>query len=45
LPPAVGDAARRLAAHKMANPLPGQTLQPAAFMQEAWPPLGATENK
>jgi hypothetical protein len=27
---------RRLAAHKMANETPGQTLQPTALVHEAW---------
>jgi len=27
---------RRLAAHKMANEAPGQTLQPTALVHEAW---------
>src|SRR5262249_17805893 len=27
---------RRLAAHKMANEVPGQTLQPTALVHEAW---------
>jgi RNA polymerase sigma factor (TIGR02999 family) len=39
--PAVYDELRRLAAHKMANELPGQTLQPTALVHEAWLRLGA----
>jgi len=31
---------RRLAAHKMAKELPGQTLQPTALVHEAWLRLG-----
>ena len=31
---------RRLAAHKMANERPGQTLQPTALVHEAWLRLG-----
>src|SRR5262245_56360863 len=31
---------RRLAAHKMANENPGQTLQPTALVHEAWLKLG-----
>src|SRR6266481_8026795 len=31
---------RRLAAHKMANEHPGQTLQPTALVHEAWLKLG-----
>lgn len=34
--PLVYDELRRLAAHKMANELPGQTLQPTALVHEAW---------
>jgi RNA polymerase sigma factor (TIGR02999 family) len=36
LVPAVYDELRRLAAHKMARELPGQTLQPTALVHEAW---------
>jgi RNA polymerase sigma factor (TIGR02999 family) len=34
--PLVYDELRRLAARKMANELPGQTLQPTALVHEAW---------
>lgn len=34
--PLVYDELRRLAAHKMANEVPGQTLQPTALVHEAW---------
>jgi RNA polymerase sigma factor (TIGR02999 family) len=34
--PLVYDELRRLAAHKMAQELPGQTLQPTALVHEAW---------
>src|SRR5213596_3418924 len=34
--PLVYDELRRLAAHKMANERPGQTLQPTALVHEAW---------
>src|SRR6266536_3221357 len=34
--PLVYDELRRLAAHKMANEIPGQTLQPTALVHEAW---------
>jgi RNA polymerase sigma factor (TIGR02999 family) len=34
--PLVYDELRRLAAHKMANEQPGQTLQPTALVHEAW---------
>ena len=34
--PLVYDELRRLAAHKMANESPGQTLQPTALVHEAW---------
>jgi len=33
---------RRLAAHKMAQEAPGQTLQPTALVHEAWLRLGGT---
>ena len=36
----VYDELRRLAAHKMAHELPGQTLQPTALVHEAWLRLG-----
>ena len=38
--PLVYEELRRLAAHKMANELPGQTLQPTALVHEAWLRLG-----
>ncbi len=41
---AVYDQLRRLAAFKMANELPGQTLQPTALVHEAWIKLVANEN-
>ena len=34
--PLVYDELRRLAAHKMAAEIPGQTLQPTALVHEAW---------
>ena len=34
--PLVYEELRRLAAHKMASELPGQTLQPTALVHEAW---------
>jgi RNA polymerase sigma factor (TIGR02999 family) len=34
--PLVYEELRRLAAHKMANERPGQTLQPTALVHEAW---------
>ena len=36
----VYDELRRVAAHKMANEAPGQTLQPTALVHEAWLHLG-----
>src|SRR6516162_2355539 len=41
--PLVYQELRKLAAHKMANELPGQTLQPTALVHEAW--LRLTENE
>ncbi|HEY2952082.1 MAG TPA: ECF-type sigma factor, partial [Verrucomicrobiae bacterium] len=41
--PLVYDELRRLAAHKMAQELPGQTLQPTALVHEAWLRLIGTE--
>jgi len=35
---------RKLAAHKMANEKPGQTLQPTALVHEAWMRLVGKEN-
>lgn len=34
--PLIYQELRKLAAHKMANELPGQTLQPTALVHEAW---------
>lgn len=34
--PLVYDELRKLAAHRMANEIPGQTLQPTALVHEAW---------
>lgn len=42
--PLVYDELRRLAAHKMANERPGQTLQPTALVHEAWLRLTRDEN-
>jgi RNA polymerase sigma factor (TIGR02999 family) len=39
--PLVYEELRKLAAHKMAQEAPGQTLQPTALVHEAWPRLGA----
>ena len=39
--PLVYEELRRLAAHKMAQESPGQTLQPTALVHEAWLRLGA----
>src|SRR5215831_18772278 len=36
---------RRLAAHKMANENPGQTLQPTALVHEAWLKLGGEQSR
>ena len=36
---------RRLAAHKMANENPGQTLQPTALVHEVWLKLGGEQNR
>ena len=44
--PLIYDELRRLAAHKMANEAPGQTLQPTALVHEAWLRLaGSTRQK
>ena len=43
--PLVYDELRKLAAHKMANELPGQTLQPTALVHEAWLRLAGAENR
>jgi RNA polymerase sigma factor (TIGR02999 family) len=40
--PLVYEELRRLAAHKMANEAPGQTLQPTALVHEAWLRLAGT---
>jgi len=42
--PLVYDELRRLAAAKMANEQPGQTLQPTALVHEAWLRLVGNEN-
>jgi RNA polymerase sigma factor (TIGR02999 family) len=42
--PLVYDELRRLAAHKMAGELPGQTLQPTALVHEAWLRLSEQSN-
>jgi RNA polymerase sigma factor (TIGR02999 family) len=39
--PLVYEELRKLAAHKMAQEAPGQTLQPTALVHEAWLRLGA----
>ncbi len=41
--PLVYEELRRLAAHKMANEAPGQTLQPTALVHEAWLRLAGGE--
>ncbi len=43
--PLVYQELRQLAAHKMANEAPGQTLQPTALVHEAWLRLTGNENK
>jgi RNA polymerase sigma factor (TIGR02999 family) len=43
--PLVYEELRRLAAHKMANEQPGQTLQPTALVHEAWLRLVGNENQ
>jgi RNA polymerase sigma factor (TIGR02999 family) len=43
--PLVYDELRRLAAQKMANEVPGQTLQPTALVHEAWLRLTRNENQ
>lgn len=43
--PLVYEELRRLAAHKMANERPGQTLQATALVHEAWLRLVETENQ
>ena len=42
--PLVYEELRKLAAHKMANEPPGQTLQPTALVHEAWLRLVGSEN-
>jgi len=42
--PLVYEELRRIAAFKMANELPGQTLQPTALVHEAWLRLTGDEN-
>ena len=41
--PLVYEELRRLAAYKMANEAPGQTLQPTALVHEAWLRLGGDD--
>src|SRR5215813_574394 len=43
--PLVYDELRSLAARKMANELPGQTLQPTALVHEAWLRLGGSDGQ
>ncbi len=43
--PAVYDELRKLAARKLANEAPGQTLQPTALVHEAWLRLGGGNNR
>ena len=43
--PLVYEELRKLAGHKMAGELPGQTLQPTALVHEAWLRLAGNENK
>jgi len=43
--PLVYEELRRLAAHKMAHEMAGQTLQPTALVHEAWLRLVGDENK
>jgi RNA polymerase sigma factor (TIGR02999 family) len=43
--PLVYEELRKLAAHKMANEAPGQTLQPTALVHEAWLRLSGDESK
>src|ERR1700733_3329816 len=42
--PLVDEELRKLAAHKMANERPGQTLQATALVHEAWLRLAGNEN-
>jgi RNA polymerase sigma factor (TIGR02999 family) len=43
--PLVYDELRKLAAHKMAHEIPGQTLQPTALVHEAWLRLKVNQNR
>lgn len=43
--PLVYSELRRLAAHKMANETPGQTLQPTALVHEAWLKVSAADER
>jgi RNA polymerase sigma factor (TIGR02999 family) len=43
--PLVYDELRRLAAHRMAQELPGQTLQPTALVHEAWLRMVGNQNQ
>jgi RNA polymerase sigma factor (TIGR02999 family) len=43
--PLIYEELRRLAAHKMAQENPGQTLQPTALVHEAWLRLTGDENR
>jgi RNA polymerase sigma factor (TIGR02999 family) len=43
--PLVYKELRRLAAHKLANEAPGQTLQPTALVHEAWLKLVGQQNR
>lgn len=43
--PLVYEELRKLAAHKMANEAPGQTLQPTALVHEAWLRLVGAEDR
>src|SRR3974390_1529558 len=43
--PLVYEELRKLAAYKMANEAPGQTLQPTALVHEAWLRLAGGQNQ
>lgn len=43
--PLVYEELRRIAAHKMANEKPGQTLQPTALVHEAWLKIAGTNQQ
>jgi RNA polymerase sigma factor (TIGR02999 family) len=43
--PLVYEELRKLAAHKIANEKPGQTLQPTALVHEAWLRLGGDDQR